>query len=539
MKKILLLLVVFVSISVFSQEDAWVYFNAKPNAQTYLDNPLTMLTQRALDRRTTQNIAVDFLDVPVYQPYIDQVEAATGISVMAKSKWYNAVHIRGSQAQINALSALSFVDHLDFANKNLNISGKISVPKNTNKKVSKTFETDVIFNYGDSGNQIQMLNGHLLHQQNYTGAGKVIAVMDGGFPGVNTASTFQRLRDNNLILGGYDYVNRDADFYTGISHGTSVLSTMGGFKDGQLVGTAPDASYYLFITEDGNNEGPLEESLWVEAAEEADRLGVDIITTSLGYSNFDNEDYSHTYADMNGTTTFISQGLNLAFSRGMICVVSAGNEGNNDWYYITAPADATNALTVGAVNASGNYATFSSHGPSFDGRVKPDVVAQGQASVLSNPSGNITTGNGTSFSGPIIAGMVASFWQALPDKTNSEIMQLIKESASIYANPNDELGYGIPDFSQALETALLTTHEFTSAQFTVYPNPAGESISIAFPLGLENSDVTLFNALGQKVLSKNISNATNSVSLNNLNSGIYLYTITSKGLSQSGKLIKK
>jgi hypothetical protein len=535
MKKIFALLFVFTTLVSFAQEDAWVYFNGKPESATFLDNPLTMLTQRSLDRRTAQNIALDLLDVPVHQPYIDQIENAAGISVMAKSKWYNAVHVRGSQSQIEALSALSFVDHIRFANPTLNIADRMVKTKSI-KKVNKVFETAADFNYGNSANQIEMLNGHLLHQQDYTGTGKVIAVMDGGFPGVNTASAFARLRNNNLILGGYDYVNRNADFYTGISHGTLVLSTMGGYTDNQLVGTAPDAAYYLFITEDGNNEGPLEESLWVEAAEEADRLGVDIITTSLGYSNFDNPDYSHTYEDMNGNSTFISQGVNYAFSRGIICVVSAGNEGNDDWHYITAPADAFNALAVGAVDADGDYAGFSSQGPSFDGRVKPDVAAQGQAAVGANTMGNTITANGTSFSGPIIAGMVASFWQAVPQMTNAQIMQFIKESASIYSNPDDEIGYGIPNFAEALEAALQTQIFDHAKKFAIFPNPAGNSVNVVIPSGF--AALTLYNTIGQKVLQQYVSE-TDVIALDHLNSGVYLYQIESNGFSQNGKLIKK
>jgi len=536
MKKIFTLMLVFVTLTAFSQEDAWVFFNAKPQSATFLSNPLTMLTQRSLDRRTAQNIQLDFLDVPVHQPYIDQIENAAGISVMAKSKWYNAVHVRGTELQIEALAALGFVDHIRFANPALNIADRTPKPKQNIKKVNKVLATAADFNYGNSGNQIEMLNGHLLHQQDYTGSGKVIAVMDGGFPGVNTASTFARLRDNNLILGGYDYVNRDADFYTGISHGTLVLSTMGGYKDGQLVGTAPDAAYYLFITEDGENEGPLEESLWVEAAEEADRLGVDVITTSLGYSNFDNPEYSHTYEDMNGTNTFISQGLNFAFSRGMICVVSAGNEGNNDWHYITAPGDATYALTAGAVNADGDYASFSSQGPSFDGRVKPDVVTQGAASVVSNMNGNINTANGTSFSCPILAGMVASFWQAVPQMTNAQIVQFIKASASQYGNPDDELGYGIPNFAEALEAALNTQIFTHTNAFAIFPNPAGDSVNVVIPTGF--AQMTMYNAIGQKVLEQYVSE-TDVISLGLLNSGVYLYKVESNGFSQGGKLIKK
>lgn len=538
MKKIIAILFLFAGFTAFAQEDAWVYFNAKPDAQSYFDNPLTMLTQRSLDRRSVQNIPLDFKDVPMYQPYIDQVTAASGITVMAKSKWFNALHVRGAQTDIEALSALSFVDHLDFANRSLNTGNRMAGKKRT-KKLQKTMETDVVFNYGNSLNQIQMLNGNLLHQQDFTGAGKIIAVMDGGFPGVNTASTFSRLRNANHILGGYDFVNRNANFYTGISHGTMVLSTMGGYKDNQLVGTAPDASYYLFITEDGNNENPVELSLWVEAAEEADRLGVDVITTSLGYTQFDNASYDFTYEDMNGATAYISKGVDIAYSRGMICVVSAGNEGNNDWHYISAPADATHALTIGAVTASGNHASFSSYGPSFDGRVKPDVVAQGQAAVVSNTNGSIATANGTSFSGPIIAGMVASFWQAVPNKTNEEVMQYIKASASIFPTPNDELGYGIPDFSLALNNALGVEQFSNSEVFSVYPNPAQDQVKVSFPKGTETADVTLYNSIGQKVLAQHLTAANTTISVDALRSGVYLYSIRSNSFSKSGKMVKR
>ena len=345
-----------------------------------------------------------------------------------------------------------------------------------------------------------------------------------------------RSRDNNQILGGYDYVNRSPDFYTGLSHGTLVLSTMGGFKDNELVGTAPDASYYLFITEDGANEWPLELSLWVEAAEEADRLGVDIINTSLGYTEFDNPNYNFTYADMNGISTYISKGLDIAFSRGMVCVNSAGNSGNNPWFYISAPADAINALAIGAVNAAGDYATFSSQGPSFDGRVKPDVVAQGQQSVLSSTSGNITTASGTSFSGPITAGMVACLWQALPNATNSEIIQLIKESASIYNNPTNELGYGIPDFNLAMNSGLLNVNIVDKERFMIYPNPATDSVSIAFPTGYDNATIYLYNTMGQLILSRELTSESKSVALSGFSSGMYLYKIESASASQSGKI---
>ncbi len=292
MKRILIFFFLISGLTAFSQiEDAWVYFKDKPNSQTYLDNPLTMLTQRALDRRNTQNILLDLKDVPIYQPYMDQISVATGISIKAKSKWLNCVHVRGLQANINALKSLTtVVDHIDFANHTLNTS-KIKLAKSKFNPIHKTLQTNVSFSYGTSTNQIQMLNGILLHQSNFTGLGKIIAVLDAGFPGVDSAQPFQRLRDNNQILGGYNYVNKSTNFYSGDSHGTSVLSLIGGFTDGQLVGTAPDAQYYLYVTEDATSENPVEESNWVEAAEEADRMGADIITTSLGYFAFDNAAY--------------------------------------------------------------------------------------------------------------------------------------------------------------------------------------------------------------------------------------------------------
>lgn len=496
-----------------------------------------MLSQRALERRANQNIGLDFRDVPIAQTYIDQVEAVNGITVMAKSKWLNALHVRGNQSDINALTSFPFVFSVYFADRSLNVPGKTAVEYPITP-VNKTMETAVVFDYGNSLNQIQMLHGDVLHQQNYTGSGKIIAVMDGGYPGVNDAAPFARLRDNNQILGGYDFVNRNNDFYTGISHGTMVLSTMGGYVDGQLVGTAPDASYYLFITEDGNNESPLEESLWVEAAEEADRLGVDIINTSLGYSVFDNSAYNYTYEDMNGQTTFIAKGLEVAFSRGMICVVSAGNEGNKDWYYITSPADAEHALTIGAVNSAANYAAFSSHGPSFDGRVKPDVAAQGQAAVLSTPAGVINTASGTSFSGPIMAGMTASLWQALPGKTNAEIMQIIRESGSVFDNPNDEIGYGIPDFSSALANNLDIERALRKV-LTLYPNPAVNIVNIDFHSELQDGNIALYNTVGQKIFQQEISAKQSSISIGHLRSGLYFYDIHADGIRQKGKLIKQ
>ncbi|NGY38380.1 S8 family serine peptidase [Flavobacterium sp. XN-5] len=537
MKKFFLFLILSVSTTSFSQEDAWVYFNAKSNQQMFFDAPLKMLSQRAIDRRTNQKIAVDFKDVPIDPAYISQLKTVTGIAVLAKSKWLNAIHVRGSQSVINSLKSFAFVEKVDFANKSLNQAGK-TAKRFKEKAQGKTRKTKIDYAYGSSDNQIKMLHGDVLHKQDYTGRGKIIAILDAGFLGVNTTQPFQRLRDNNQILGGYNFVLRDENFYTSDSHGTSVLSTMGGYAENKLVGTALDASYYLFITEDVDSENPVEESLWVEAAEKADSLGVDIINTSLGYFEFDNSAYNHTYSDMNGSTTFISRGTEIAFSRGMIVVASAGNEGGSSKPYIGAPADAVSVLAIGAVNSSETRASFSSIGPSSDGRVKPDVMAQGVATVLSDEFGNIVTANGTSFSGPVMAGMVASFWQAFPSKTNREIRELIIQSADRYTTPTAQYGYGIPDFSLALASTLAVS-DVNKNYFVAYPNPTSDFISVQFPESFNKGTVGFYTILGQKIFEQPFSSSGNTFSLKSLSNGIYIYKIESEAFSKSGKIIKQ
>ncbi|WP_119789791.1 S8 family serine peptidase [Flavobacterium anhuiense] len=528
-------LLLLLSFTVFSQEDAWVYFNGKPNAQAFYDNPLTELSQRALDRRTSQNIALAITDAPLETSYVNQITSSTGITVKAQSKWLNALHVQGTQANINALKALAFVSRIEFANKTLNTTGKRVSETSINQSHDK-LKTEIDYSYGNSANQIQMLKGQVLHQQNYTGEGKIIAVLDAGFPGVNTAQPFENLRNNNKILGGYDYTTRNANFYAGDDHGTLVLSTMGGYKVNSLVGTAPNASYYLFITEIDAQEIPLEESLWVEAAEKADALGVDIITTSLGYfGDRDNPNYNHTYSDMNGITTFISRGAEIAFSKGILVLASAGNEGNQVEKHVGAPADAVSVLAIGSVNASKVKASSSSIGPSYDGRIKPDVMAQGAAAVVSDANGNIVTANGTSFSCPIMAGMAASLWQAFPNKTNKEIRQMIIQSADRYANPDNNYGYGIPNFG-----AALSVDDFVAeASFAVYPNPAKNEVSFSFLNENNTASVTIYSILGQKLIEEKINNSNPVLSLQALQSGLYIYSFDADKLHKTGKIIKQ
>lgn len=540
MRKIYFLLLLVVPLVSFCQEEeAWVYFTDKPNSQFYLDNPLEMLTQRALDRRANQGITLQINDTPIHQPYIDQVAASEGITVKAKSKWLNCIHVRGSVDNITALSQLSFVETIVFADDALNTSGRIRVSKPINP-VNKTLDITEDFNYGNSQNQIEMLNGHLLHQANHTGTGKIIAVLDSGFINVNSTAPFQRLFDNNLILGGYNYVGQNENFYSMDEHGTMVLSCMGGYVDGQLVGTAPDAQYYLFVTEDVVDENPVEESYWVEAAEEADRLGADIISTSLGYYVYDNPNYSHVYTNMTGNEAFASKGANIAFSKGMIVVASAGNSGGNPepLNHIGVPAEATHVLAVGAVKFDETLASFSSVGPGYENRIKPDVMAKGQAATVANTSGFIQTASGTSFSCPIMAGMVASFWSAVPSLTNQQVIDFIKESSDRFTNPDYQFGYGIPDFQDALQSALLSNDEIQIENHQVFPNPTSSTITIVSPHTFVGNSIKMFNGLGQLILTSQIENSVQTISLDELNTGVYYYTISTYEKVYQGKIIK-
>lgn len=513
-----------------AQQDAWVYFSDKPDAAFYLSNPLEMLSQRALDRRAAQGITLDELDVPVAAAYIEGI-SQPGITVMAVSKWLNAAHVRGEVAEITALSSLSFVSSVDFADNSLDgPDQRLSAPRPDFRQ--QNVQAD--FPYGGSSNQIQMLNGHLLHQQDFTGSGLQIAVIDNGFPGVDTAPPFSRLHENGLILGGYDFVHDSPDFYMGGSHGTVVLSTMGGYQENSLVGTAPDASYYLFVSEDTAQENPVEESWWAEAAEMADSLGVDIISSSLGYRPFDNPNYNYSYQDMDGQTTFISRAAEIAFSRGMIVVVSAGNSGNSSDPHIWAPSDAAHVLSIGAVDESENYAAFSSTGPSADGRIKPDVVARGVMATVSGVDGTIYGLSGTSFSAPITAGMIACLWQALPGFSNQEIIDLVKQSSDQYSNPDAFKGYGVPDFYMALQTALEVPESETNP-VRLFPNPVGQD----FRFSIVNGTMALLlirNMQGQIVLKQTISS--DRVEASALPSGIYQYELESNTGRSVGKFIK-
>lgn len=538
--KLLSFLFLIVSSTLFSQvtiEDAWVYFKDKPSENTFLVNPTSMLSQRAIDRRTYYNIALDSKDVPVELSYINQIKSQNGITVLAKSKWLNALHIQGTQTDINNLLNLTFVASINYANKSLNTSEKTILKNKIAQKNNKLdFTTD--FNYGNAANQIQMIKGDVLHQNNFTGQGMEIAILDAGFPNVDNLDAFKRIRDNNQILGGYDFVNRNSNFYTGFYHGMSVLSTIAGYVENQFVGTAPDAKFYLFITEDDSQESPLEESLWVEAAEKADSLGVDVINTSLGYTTFDNPNYNYSYSDMDGKTTFISRGAEIAFSRGMILVNAAGNEGSSSWHYISAPADAKSVLSIGAVDATGTIASFSSYGPTSDGRIKPDVDAQGANVYIINSTGSIATSNGTSFSSPIMTGVIACLWEAYPNKTNAEIIQMVKESGSSYNTPTAQEGYGIPNFESVFNLLSVESQESDLVQASIFPNPIKDKINFKFPKNTTEIKITILNLLGKNMVHKSVFKEKPNLDISYLPNGLYLMQLAYNNKVATIKMLK-
>lgn len=526
-----------ISCLVHAQQDAWVYFTDKPNVATALANPISILTQKAIDRKQNFNIPIDVRDVPVNEAYISDLKTQIGITVLAKSKWFNNVYVRGTEQDINALINLPYVDYVDFADKNLNTASRQQVTE----EINNIEEQAVVFNYGDTQNQVEMINVDNLHVADFTGEGITIAVMDSGFPDVNTMGAFQRLRDNGDLLDGYDFVDRTDDVYafTGNIHGTIVLSDMAAYIENEFIGTAPDASYYLFRTEDVSVENPVEESYWVEAAERADSLGVDIINTSLGYTEFDNPNYSYTPADMNGDVAFITKGATIAVEKGILVVVSAGNNGANAWQTIGAPADSPSVLSVGAVDLIGDYVAFSSQGSSAQvGYQKPDVVARGGDAYVVDNTNTIDQFNGTSFSAPILCGGIASLWQAIPDVSPTEVMSFVRQSASQYTNPDNFLGYGIPDLDLARSLALSIDDIQTEA-FSLYPNPVKDQLHIKMPSSLNEADVILYNQLGQEVLNTVINSSTDSINISNFSVGIYVLKISSQQNSKTYKFIKE
>ncbi|MFN8711216.1 MAG: S8 family serine peptidase [Bacteroidota bacterium] len=554
MKKLLLAVLILAAANEMqAQTRYWIQFTDKGNSPYSLANPSAYLSPRAINRRTAQGLAIDSLDLPVTPSYVDSV-LATGVTVRARSKWLNGVVIITSDT-----NAVNQIEALPFVQGSVNVALRTASPDVNDKFAEESISAQLpstqrnlnvsstMLSYGSSLNQIDMIGGVCLHNSGYKGAGMVIAVIDAGFNNADNMTAFDTLRAYNRILGTWDFVEGNASVYEDNTHGTFVLSCMGANLPGDLVGTAPEASYWLLRSEDAPTEYIVEEYFWASAAEYADSVGADLINSSLGYTRFDDPAQDHTYADMNGNTAPSTRAADFAASRGMIVVNSAGNSGSNSWFYIGAPADADSILAVGAVDPSGNYASFSSRGPSSDGDIKPDVAAQGQSTVVAGTGGGTFTANGTSFASPVLCGLVACLWQAHPTMNNVQLMDVIKQSADQYTVPDSYLGYGKPDFCAANLALTESPTLLTGADQLVMsgPNPFTSVMSFSFYSVTDQwLQITVTDATGRIVEDRQLFASGGSMNMFNLEAsaevaeGVYILQVRSVQGVFEQKLVK-
>ena len=469
-KSILIFIFLFLSLSVTGGSSPkmrkypggkyWIWrltLKDKQDTPYSLDHPGRWLSRQSVERRRHQGIKVDSTDLPVSPKYVRLIEktAAEAVREMRRkdaewlvvgtSRWNNTVLLRSNDtALFSRVAALPCI-----ARSERVWESPDSIPKMVKQDYHDTFNAwDSIkgVTYGNGKEQLEMLNGQQLHRIGHKGKGMTIAVLDGGFQNADMIPAFQHAN----ILGAKDFVYpNSAYFYQETDHGTKVLSAMAANEPEVLIGTAPEAHYWLLRCEDQQTEQPVEEDYWAMAAEYADSLGVDIISSSLGYNEYDDYPGYYHQRDLDGQTALISRTASMLAKKGIILINSAGNSGMGPWKKITFPADAFDILTVGALNTEKKNAPFSGVGPTQDGRVKPDVMALGSPTALISGRGTIVRDMGTSFSTPVVAGLVACLWQALPDLTASEIIQIIRETGNNYQKPDNIYGYGTPNFWRA------------------------------------------------------------------------------------------
>ncbi len=473
-QKIIALLFLIVSIA-YPQEPSrkcWIYFRDKDETVLHTLAKIgtvheisgaTGITERALKRRakvlpSTQLVSTE--DLPVSQTYIDQL-GLMGISVINTSRWFNAATAMLTAAQSGRVAALPFVDHVErvrtFVRKEL---PPVAVPL---KKASAA-GTQNLHDYGHSFNQVNQINVIPVHNLRITGRGILIGMLDSGFDWKVPES-----EKNMNVIKEYDFVQHDSvtanetgktpiDEADQDEHGTLTLSLVGGYKEGELVSPAFGSSFILAKTEYVPTETNIEEDNWVAGIEWEEQNGVDVVSSSLGYSVFDGTNavgipqHSYTPADMNGHTATTTKAAALAARRGVVVCNSMGNEGGTTWNILTSPADADSIVSVGAVDISGTYASFSSVGPTADGRTKPDVVADGVGAycALRVVSGYAGYFQGTSLSTPLVAGAAALILSAHPELTPIQVRDALRNTASRALSPNDSTGWGIIDTYKAL-----------------------------------------------------------------------------------------
>jgi hypothetical protein len=554
MKKLFTIVLFLLVITSFSQvpQKYFVAFTDKNGTPYNINDPQAFLTQRSIDRREAQGIPIIERDLPVTPAYVSTI-AALGAQVYTRCKWFNGITVRivDSATVLPQIRALSFVKSVirvtSYNSKKSGGDGKFRFEEELMRTGSNlspiTPKSAQSYDYGPSHGQIHLLNGEVLHNMGYRGQGKVIAIIDAGFLNADVLPVFDSLRANNQILGTRDFVNPGGNVYQEHWHGTSVLSTMGGDVPGQLIGTAPKASFWLIRTEDAATENIVEEYNWVVGAEMADSVGADVINSSLGYTTFDNDWMDHTCADMNGYTNPSTRGANIAESVGMALSISAGNEGGTGWNCVSSPSDAVDALSIAAVDSLGNYAYFSSTGTIDTTYVKPNIASDGYNAWVAYYDSTFNYGSGTSFASPINAGMMACLWQAKSDLNPSQLYLAIERSASQYNHPDTLLGYGIPNYSTALELAQVGIKNKTS--FQAYPNPFKDGFTVSFSSNMTgNIEISLISVTGDIILKTNSlvsAGEGNTIRINNLAPiapGMYILKIVSGTSTQYLHMVK-
>lgn len=529
----------------------WVQFKDKNGSPFSLKDPSAYLSQKAIDRRTRQNVFINESDLPVNEVYIRAIQAID-VTIVNKSKWLNSITV--SLLDTNKINSIKLFPFVRSVKKIEELRNNRTTSKFESENITGTVSSEHlrsslasnVYNYGLSFNQANQIGVDCLHNLGYQGQGMTIAVLDAGFFDVDSLPAFDSLRINNQLLGTRDFISGDTMVYEDFPHGMNVLSCMAGNLPGKIIGTAPKAKYWLLRTEDAGSESLSEEITWLVGAEFADSAGADIINSSLGYNYFDNSADNHTYSDLDGNTTIITKAADWAASKGIMVVSSAGNFGGPPWYKISAPADADSILTVGAVDSSGFIASLSSRGPTFDGRIKPNTVARGVNAVIAANTGDISTSSGTSFSSPITAGAVACLWQANPAVTNMQLLTAIEQSSSQFSNPDSIKGYGIPNFCTA--NSILTGINKINQEadrLIVCPNPFKDNFEITFysdknqTICIELYDISgceLFKK--QEIVKDNSFITLNSNAVGALSNGFYLLRLSTPDKFFLKKIIK-
>lgn len=444
MLKYFCILILFTGTDFCFGQDYFIAFKDKNQADTNLIHSL--LAQKSIDRRAAQNISFDATDIPIKAAYLDSLDNL-GITPIYISKWLNGILFTTTDLSLlETLKTKNYIKYVHDLNKT-SVGGEQAY---TN--------TD----YGSNSTAADFFNIPCFHNKENLGQGKLIAVFDGGFKGVNTAISFQYTEIKDL----FNFKDKNDLVYDFSSHGTNVFSLLAANEKGKFIGFAPNADYALYVTENTSSETILEQYNWLFAAERADSLGVDIINSSLGYYDFDFPSTNHTFDQLDGATSVISRAANIAAQKGILVISSSGNSNTSStWPYINFPSDAPLVLSVGAIGYDKKIASYSSHGPINNTYFKPEIVAPGTSISVLSSSGNVTTTTGTSVSAPMITGLATLIWVEHPEFTAQELKHYLIENSSNYATPNNEIGYGYPLSNKIVQTEKIHTSKIISTHY--------------------------------------------------------------------------